>query len=306
MTPAAEGLPVGDYGRPLRFGVFLTPDAGAADHVLTVATTADRHGLDLIGIQDHPYQPRFLDAFALMATVLARTERVHVFPDVANLPLRPPAVLAKTVAGLDLLSGGRAELGLGAGAFAKRIRAMGGPVRSPAEAADALIEAVTVIRALWSDVPSVRIDGTYYPVDGVRPGPRPAHRIGLWLGVSGPRLLAEVGRSACGWVPTSSYVPPHDLPERHARIDAAAQRSGRDPAEIARVYNVFGTVTDGPSRGFLTGPTDQWIDQLTELVLEYGMDSFVLGTKEDDLAQIRLFADEIAPAVRAAVADERG
>ncbi|SNR41909.1 Luciferase-like monooxygenase [Haloechinothrix alba] len=296
---------MGDYGRELQFGVFITPDAEAVDHTLHVASVSDERGLDLIGIQDHPYQQRYLDTWSLMATILARTHHVRVFPDVASLPLRAPAVLAKAAASLDLLSGGRVELGLGAGAFWKAIGAMGGPVRSPGQAATALTEAVAVIRAMWSGAPSARVDGTYYQLSGVHPGPAPAHPIGLWLGVLGPRLLAEVGRSADGWVPSSSYVAPDDLADKHARIDDAAHDAGRDPARIQRIYNIFGTITTTGSRGLLHGPAEQWIDQLTELVLEYGMDTFVLGTDGDDPDQIRAFADDIAPAVRAAVADER-
>lgn len=294
-----------DYGRELQFGVFATPDADTIEHTLRVAALADEHGLDLIGIQDHPYQRRFLDAWSLLATILARTERVRAFPDVASLPLRPPAVLAKAAASLDRLSGGRVELALGAGAFWEAIGAMGGPVRSPGEAATALTEAVRVIRAMWSGERSAHVEGTHYQLSGVRPGPTPAHSIGLWLGVLGPRLLAEVGRTADGWVPSSSHVAPDALGDKHARIDDAAHGAGRDPGDIQRIYNVFGTITDSDSQGFLHGPVSQWIDQLTELVLEYGMDTFVLGTEGDDPDQIRTFADEIVPAVRTAVSDER-
>ncbi|MBE9373707.1 LLM class flavin-dependent oxidoreductase [Saccharopolyspora sp. HNM0983] len=296
---------MGDYGRALQFGVFLTPDAGAVDRALHVAEVADAHRLDLIGVQDHPYQKRFLDAWSLIATLLARTEHVHVFPDVASLPLRPPAVLAQAAASLDRLSGGRVELGLGAGAFWTAITAMGGPARTPGQAAAALIEAIRIIRAMWSGSGPVRVDGEHYRVHGAQPGPEPAHPIGLWLGVLGPRLLGEVGRSADGWVPSSGYVPPNELADKHARIDRAAIEGGRDPADIQRIYNVFGTITGGASRGFLHGPVRQWIDQLTELVLEYGMDTFVFGTDGDDPDQIRVFADEVVPAVRSLVTDER-
>ncbi|TCP47367.1 luciferase-like monooxygenase [Tamaricihabitans halophyticus] len=295
---------VGDYGRKLEFGVFATPDAEQVERLLRVATVADERGLDLLGVQDHPYQRRYLDAWSLLATIAARTARVRVFPDVASLPLRQPAVLAKAAASLDLLSGGRVELAIGAGAFWDAIEAMGGPRRTPREAAQALTEAIAVIRAMWSEERSVRVAGTHYALSGVRPGPVPAHPIGLWLGVLGPRLLAELGRSADGWVPSSSYVPPERLADMHARIDEAALAAGREPARIKRIYNIFGSIT-AQSHGFLQGPTRQWVDQLTELVLEYGMDTFIFGTEGDDLNQITTFAEEIAPAVREAVADER-
>jgi alkanesulfonate monooxygenase SsuD/methylene tetrahydromethanopterin reductase-like flavin-dependent oxidoreductase (luciferase family) len=131
-----------DYGRRVRFGVFPTPEAAALPEILALARVADQQGLEYVGIQDHPYQRRFLDTWMLMATVLAKTERVTVFPDVANLPLRPPAVVAKSAASLDVLSAGRFELGLGAGAFWEAVEAMGGPWRSPGEAVDALVEAI--------------------------------------------------------------------------------------------------------------------------------------------------------------------
>ncbi|GAA1072448.1 LLM class flavin-dependent oxidoreductase [Nocardiopsis composta] len=296
---------MGDYGHEPRFGVFPTPSADAFGHVMKVVEAADRGGLDLVGVQDHPYQRRFLDAWALMATVLARTERVRVFPDVAGLPLRPPAVLAKTAASLDVMSGGRFELGLGAGAFWEPIGAMGGPRRSRREAASALIEAVRVVRLMWSGERSVRFEGEHYRLAGVRPGPVPAHPIGVWLGVLGPRLLRETGRSADGWVPSSSYLPPEKLAEAHARIDDAAADAGRDPAEIRRIYNVFGTVTGGSSRGFLHGPVEQWTDELTGLAVEHGMDTFVFGAEGDDLRQFQLFTEEVAPTVRTAVAAHR-
>jgi len=296
---------VTDYGRPVRFGVFPTPDAGRPEDVLAIAAAAEDDGLDLVGIQDHPYQRRHLDAWALLATVLARTERIRVFPDVACLPLRDPAVMAQTAASLDVLSGGRFELGLGAGAFWDAIAAMGGPRRSGREAADALIEAIDVLRLMWSGERSVRYDGAHYQLAGARPGPAPAHDIGIWLGVTGPRLLGVLGRAADGWIPSSSYVPPEALADKHARIDDAARAAGREPADIQRVYNVFGAITDGPPTGFLQGPADQWVDELTELVLDGGMDTFVFAAQDDDVSQIQRFAREVAPAVRDAVARER-
>ena len=72
----------------------------------------------MIGIQDHPYQRRFYDTWTLISYLAARTEKVRFFPDVANLPLRSPVMLAKAAASLDVLTRGRVEIGLGAGASA--------------------------------------------------------------------------------------------------------------------------------------------------------------------------------------------
>src|SRR5260370_8029860 len=111
-----------DYGRPIKFGYFVIPDATEPMRALEQAIRADQAGIDLIGIQDHPYQHRFHDTWTLLTVVAARTSRVTVFPDVANLPLRPPAMLAKAAASLDLLSNRRVELGLGAARFCPPIR----------------------------------------------------------------------------------------------------------------------------------------------------------------------------------------
>src|SRR5262245_45637650 len=115
-----------DYGHDLQFGFFLDPSTGDPRRTLEIAQIIDELGYDLIGIQDHPYQQKHFDAMALIAYILGQTEKVRVFPDVANLPLRLPAMLAKQAATLDQLSGGRFELGLGASAFWDAIRPMGG------------------------------------------------------------------------------------------------------------------------------------------------------------------------------------
>lgn len=292
-----------DYGRPVGFGVFPSPEADKLDEALALARVADEGGLEYVGIQDHPYQRRFVDTWMLMATVLAKTEHVRVFPDVSNLPLRQPAVIAKSAASLDVLSGGRFELGLGAGAFWEAVEAMGGPRRSPGESVDALVEAIEVIRLMWSDQRSVRFDGAYYRLAGVKPGPQPAHPIGIWLGAGGRRTLGLVGRSADGWVPSSGWATPDKLPRMNARVDEAATAADRDPADIARVYNVWGRI-DGAG-GFLQGDVSRWVDELTDLVVEHGMDTFIFGPSEDPVPQLERFAAEVAPAVREQVARHR-
>lgn len=290
-----------DRGRPLEFAYFLVPNA--ADPLLDTARRVDRLGLDLIGVQDHPYQRRYVDTWTLLSMIAASTSRVRVFPDVVSLPLRPPAVLAKSVASLDALSGGRVELGLGAGAFWDAIHAYGGSRRGPGEALRALDEAIQVIRLLWTSQRGLRFSGEHYHLHGAQPGPVPARRIEIWLGVAGPKALALTGRAADGWLPSASYVPPARLPELNERIDAAAVDAGRDPAAISRLYNVDGRITDGASNGFLDGPVEAWVDELTGLAVEHGMDTFIFAGNAD--AQLARFAEEVVPAVRERVAKLR-
>jgi len=190
-----------DYGHELEFGYFLVPEAADPAGSLQIASLVDRLGYDLIGIQDHPYQPRFFDTLALIGWILSRTDAVRVFADVHDLPLRPPAMLAKAAATLDVLSGGRFELGIGSGGFLDAAHSMGAPARTPAESLAALEEAIAIIRAMWATSGRrLRFDGAHYRLAGVSPGPPPAHAMRIWVGANRPRALALTGRLADGWV----------------------------------------------------------------------------------------------------------
>jgi alkanesulfonate monooxygenase SsuD/methylene tetrahydromethanopterin reductase-like flavin-dependent oxidoreductase (luciferase family) len=271
-----------DYGRPVRFGVFITPEA--TERPLQLAAMADSLGFDVVGIQDHPYQRRFFDTWTLLTAIAMRTERITVFPDVANLPLRPPAMLAKAAATLDILSGGRLELGLGAGGFWNGIKAYDGPVRTPGESVSAVEEAIQVMRLLWSGQHGIRFEGTFYSLSGAHSGPLPVHPIGIWLGAYKPRMLSIIGRLADGWVPSYGYVKEPDLVEGNRRIDEAAAAAGRDPRLIRRVLNA----------GYLDAAT------IVPLVVECGMDTLLVA--EDEMGE---FMSEVAPRVREEVESRR-
>jgi alkanesulfonate monooxygenase SsuD/methylene tetrahydromethanopterin reductase-like flavin-dependent oxidoreductase (luciferase family) len=277
-----------DYGHPVRFGVFITP-AAQPQPPLAVAALADELGFDLIGVQDHPYQSRFVDTWTLLTAMAMRTKTIHLFPDVANLPLRPPAILAKAAATLDLLTDGRVELGLGAGGSFEAIEAIGGPVRTRGESVDALEEAIHVIRLMWSGERGVRFEGKYYQLAGVNAGPAPEHPVGIWLGAYKRRMLSLVGREADGWVPSLGYVKPADLVEGNQRIDEAAVAAGRDPRAIRRILNAGADVP---------------VELFTALTVEHGMDTYVIGGLEGPEA-LRWFASDVTPAVREAVARAR-
>ena len=300
-----------DYGREVEFGYFLSPDADDPDGVLQTAKLADELGYDLLGVQDHPYQRAHLDSLALVGVILARTERIRLFQAVGNLPLRPPAMYAKAAATLDLLSGGRFEAGLGGGGYLGPAHAMGAPELTPGQSIEALEEAVSIMRESWSGAHSIRHDGRHYHLDGMKPGPVPAHPIGIWLGTAKPRALALTGRVADGWfAPLMNYMPPAAAAEAQAVIDGAARDAGRDPSEIRRIYNVVGAITDTAAAASdtdeaIVGPPDHWAEVLTHLVLDIGFDSFTFATRPDP-DTLRTFIDSVAPQVRERVAAARG
>lgn len=277
----------------VRLGVFVVPDAGDPDATVETIVAADRAGLDLVGVQDHPYQRRFLDTWTLLSYAAGMTERVRLVPDVVNIPLRLPSVLAKSAASLDLLSGGRVELGVGAGAFWDGIEAMGGRRLSPGQSVDALGEAIQILRGFWSGERSLTFEGEHYRVRGAKPGPAPAHPIGIWVGAYGPRMLRLTGRLGDGWLPSlgGRFMSAEDVPRMHAAVEEGARAAGRDPAEIERAVNLMA----------LDGDASRWADQLARIATELRFSTIVVGLPDaDPIGFVRRLGEEVAPRVRSA------
>jgi alkanesulfonate monooxygenase SsuD/methylene tetrahydromethanopterin reductase-like flavin-dependent oxidoreductase (luciferase family) len=200
-----------------------------------------------------------------------------------------------------VLSGGRFEAGLGGGGFLRAAQAMGAPDLTIGESLEALEEAVAILRASWSGAPALRFEGRHYRLDGARPGPVPAHEIGIWLGAMKPRALALTGRVADGWAaPLMNYLPPAAAAEAQTVIDGAARDAGRDPGEIRRIYNMPGAFTaeaPAPARDgdeAIVGPPEHWTDVLTHLALDLGFGTFVL-MGEPDPQMLRTFIEDVAP-----------
>ena len=292
------------YGHRLETGVFVTPAARPASDPVALARLADELGYDLATFQDHPYQPAFLDTWTLLSFVAAQTERVRVMGNVLNVPLRQPAVLARAVASLDLLSGGRVDLGLGAGAFWDAMVAMGAERLTPGQSVTALAEAIEIVRGVWDEHERapLRVHGAHHRVDGAKRGPAPSREIPIVVGALGPRMLRLVGAKADGWLPSLAYLAQRDggtgvdaFVRGNATIDAAADAAGRDPHEVRRLLNVAGRFS--PVRtGFLQGPAESWVEDLLPLVVDHGLGTVVLAT--DEPAVMRQFALEVAPALR--------
>ncbi|NUR69922.1 MAG: LLM class flavin-dependent oxidoreductase [Hamadaea sp.] len=262
----------------MEFGTSITP-ANGGDPV-GLARRSEELGFDLVTFQDHPYQPRFHDTWTLLAWVAGQTERVRLAGNVLNLPLRDPALLARSAASLDLLSGGRLELALGAGGFWDAIEAMGGPRREPRAAVEATDEAIDIIRGLHhaGDPTPFRSEGTHYRVPNAQRGPLPAHHIPIWLGALGPRMLRLIGRKADGWLPSLGRVGVDGLRAGNKLIDEAAVAAGRDPADIRRLVNV---TPDVP----------------LEVLQTLEADTLILYT--DDVSEMERFAREVMPVLRA-------
>jgi alkanesulfonate monooxygenase SsuD/methylene tetrahydromethanopterin reductase-like flavin-dependent oxidoreductase (luciferase family) len=297
-----------DYGHPITFGLSLYPSVDQLSETRQLAQAADAAGLDYLAIQDHAYNPEFLDVWTLIAYLAAETDRISFFPDVADLQLRPPTILAKAASSLSVLTGGRVVLGVGGGggASADGIAAMGGIRRNGSEMIAFTEEALLFMRtALAGGV--VEFRGGQHTIEGYEAGPVSASPVPLWLGSNGPRMLAVTGRSSDGWIsPLSTYVDPTAVPSRQQLIDDAARSAGRDPADVRRIYNVVGAIGPARSGPGLTGDVESWVAALTDWSIELGLDTFIFWPMTAPLAQLEGFATQVVPGVRQRVSERRG
>jgi alkanesulfonate monooxygenase SsuD/methylene tetrahydromethanopterin reductase-like flavin-dependent oxidoreductase (luciferase family) len=310
-------------GAAVRFGLGLETGVGEAGGLIQHAAKADREGLDLVSLSDHPYFADRLDAYAALGFVLGGTTRVAGAVNVTNLPSRPAPMLARTVTALSALSGGRVVLGIGAGGLLDEVVKLGVPRRSPAAAVRAMAEAITLVRALSGDGDPVTFEGEFYQVADLVPAPVPTPPI--WTGAVGPKSLAVTGRLADGWIPgyaadwRSSRVA-----WSRPTIDEAAAAAGRDPSEIVTIYNLPGGITtsalpstrDDEGR-WIGGSVKQWVEELTTAVVEHGAAGFVYFpwvrmansdtvVADDTPPHIALsrWSREVVPAVREALGQD--
>ncbi|WP_033289639.1 LLM class flavin-dependent oxidoreductase [Amycolatopsis jejuensis] len=286
---------------------------GDPARLIADAQEADRAGLDIVTVSDHPYHAGQLDAYATLGFVLGATTGVSGAVTVTNLPVRPAPALARTVSALSTLSGGRIKLGVGAGVFWDRIEAFGAERRTPAEAVRLLAESITLIRALTGGGEPMTFDGEFHHVTDLAPAAAPTPPI--WTGSIGPASLAVTGRLADGWVPAAAQDWRSDLIARSRPvIDRAAAEAGRDPSAIATIYNVFGAISADSAPitrstgefgiAQLAGSVQSWIDELVVAVQEHDAAGFVffpvVGTAAEKEASRQRWLHEVVPAVRAA------
>ncbi|MCO5993328.1 LLM class flavin-dependent oxidoreductase [Actinoallomurus rhizosphaericola] len=292
----------------IRFGIGVSTALDEAAETLRLTAEADRLGLDLFTVSDHPYFGDRLDAYSIVGIALGGTTRIAGMVNVTNLPTRPAPMLARAVTSLSALSGGRVVLGMGAGGSWGDIARMGVQKIAPADAVRAFEEAINLVRALCGGGEPVTFDGEFYQVTDLEPAPVPAPPI--WTGSVGPRSLAVTGRVADGWIPGRAADWLSDrFRESRPIIDEAAAAAGRDPRDVATIYNLPGRITrdplpatrDGDGR-WIGGSAGQWVEELTGAVLDHGAGGFTLFPVGPVDAALGPWAQEIVPAVREAVA----
>ena len=295
----------------VQFGVTINTTADSMQQNIALAQQAEQNGFDFLSVSDHPYQPGMIDSWTWLTVLGVKTERVHLLTDVLNLPLRPPVMLAKASATLDRVTGGRVEIGVGAGVQKQGIAAYGGTVLTPANSVRAYEEAIQVMRTFWQAAARgghANFAGAFYQLNDAQPGPAPAHHIPLWFGAYGPRMLRLTGRLADGWIGSTFNMLPEHVPALHQAIDEGAREAEREFTAIRRAYNVPGmilpkgsSVTTPKQGGFFAGPINAWVQELVRYTTDLRMDTINFSPMREAEFQARAFMEEIVPAVRAAL-----
>jgi alkanesulfonate monooxygenase SsuD/methylene tetrahydromethanopterin reductase-like flavin-dependent oxidoreductase (luciferase family) len=284
----------------LIFGAGVPASAAPGDDPVGIAVAAERLGYDFISIADHPCgsSPSH-EATAILTWIAARTTRITVASRVLAVPFRRPAVVAKLAVSLDLLSGGRFVLGLGAGYSEEEMAAVGIPALSPAEKINGLAEAIQVIRGAWTRSGYTQ-HGRHHSVRDLEMEPKPVRPIPIWLGTFGPRALAVTGRLADGWIPSLGYRPTEEFPAMRRRIDAAAEQAGRQPEQIRGILNAGIRIDPDaePRPDVLTGSAKQVVSQLRDL-LRLGFTGVNFNISDPDRTEsMQRIAEEVIPALR--------
>lgn len=195
---------------------------------------SDRLFVSLAGRGGPPERCGGFEPLTALAGLARVTSRVRIGTLGLNALMRPPGVLAKVLATLDQLSGGRLVVGIGAGPHGAELQAAGLPYE-PGALVDQLAEAVTVLRGALEG-PLFSFAGRHYRVEGMRTRPVPVQRPSppIWIGGSGDRLLAVVARHADGWDGSAWNAGLEDYRRGVAALERACEGVGRDPAEITR------------------------------------------------------------------------
>jgi probable F420-dependent oxidoreductase len=331
----------------MRFGLalphydFSAPDGRPAtvERILEHAVAAERAGYDSVWISDH----LFLDlgryggpahrygtpeALSTLAAMARETSRVRLGTLVLGVAFRHPVVLAKEAATIHEASGGRFELGLGAGWYEDEYRALGIPFGSPGERIGLLDEAMQILDGLFAGE-RVTFAGRCFDIRDATLQPRPAKRPATWIGSKGgPRMLRLVAERADGWN-VVWRMRPDAYRERIAALERVCERAGRDPSTVRRSIGLLcvvgedeadldarwrrvqawapGRLLDGAGpetleRDALAGTPDRVAERVSSFA-ELGVEEIILSFAPvpfavADADMPGLFAERVAPLVR--------
>ena len=293
----------------MKFGIHAGPQNLTMDELKRLWRTADTRGFHWVSVWDHFYanplerreDPCF-EAVAAMAALAALTENVRVGCLVFCALFRNPAVLAKAAVTIDHISGGRADIGIGAGWFQEEFEDFGYGFPPLGKRLDQLEEALTIIRSLWHE-DETNFQGEYYRMSAAVCAPKPVNPgMRLWIGGTGknrtPRIAAQYGDGF-----NLPYVPAPAAAARFEKMREHCERLGRDPAEIETSVNLgfyMGVeekdIPPHIAPGSLVGSSQQAIDRIGEYV-EMGVEGLNIAFRPPvNWEALEQYIEEVMPA----------
>ncbi len=281
------------------------PQDLSVDELRKLWRTADQNGFHWVSVWDHFYANPLVDrtnpcfeGVAAMSALAALTENVQVGCLMFCALFRPPGVLAKAAVTVDHLSGGRAQIGIGAGWLEPEFREFGYGFPALGKRLDQLEEALTVIRSLLNDEQTT-FHGKYYQLEGAVCAPAPVRgKLPIWVGGRGKQRTPQLAaRYADGF--NLPYLAPGSVRDRLERVRSACDAIGRDPGEIETSVNVgFYPGDRSPEvnpEGSLTGSSQQIVDRIGEYV-GTGVQGLNIAIRPPvDWAALQCFIDEVMP-----------
>ena len=290
----------------MKIGMHAGPQDLDIEELKRLWKTGDDNGFHWISVWDHfyanPLQDRNNPCFegvAAMAGLAAMTTNVRVGCLVFCALFRTPGMLAKAAVTIDHLSGGRAEIGIGAGWFEEEFREFGYGFPPLGKRLDQLEEALTIIRSLWHDE-ETNFKGEYYDLEGAVCSPKPLNpNMRLWIGGRGkrrtPRLAAKYGDGF-----NMPYLAPRSVADRLQRLQIECDLIARDPEEIETSVNVGFYLNSTPvpeinPEGSLVGNTQQAVDRIGEYV-DSGVSGLNVAFRPPvDWDALAAFIEEVMP-----------
>lgn len=307
-----------DYGAHLPL-IALGEQPWTLHRLLEYAQIAESVGFQAVAANDHLIFPRpWLDGPTALAAVLTRTGQMALFTTVALPVVRGPVALAKSLAAIDLLSGGRLIVGVGPGSSARDYTAVGVPFEERWKRLD---EAVQTLRALWrGEGPLFR--GEFYSTEGITLEPHPAQRpwppiwIGSWGSEPGLRRVARLGD---GWLASAYNTTPEAFAVARRTLADHLHDAGKNPIRFPNaIATMFSYITEERTASeriireilsptlkrsqeelrerLLVGPAEECAEKLAAYRAA-GATRIFLWPVEDELAQLETFQERVAPLI---------
>ncbi|RIK07008.1 MAG: LLM class flavin-dependent oxidoreductase [Acidobacteria bacterium] len=295
----------------MKFGVHTGLQETSFDELIPLWKRIEALGYDWISVWDHIYPtlgasagPN-LDAIVALSALASSTERVRIGCLVFNTTLRPPALLANAGAAIDQLSGGRLEMGLGAGWNREEQEESGIEFPPDGVRVTMMAESIEVIRCLWSEE-TVDFTGRHFELRDAKCDPKPVQsEVPLWVGAFRPRALEIAGRLGDGF--NAPYVAPRLWASLWRRVGEAAEAAGRDAPTPSVNVGLFPDTdlrraqarceesmgTAAAMGGHLCGPADAILEKVAEY-RDAGVERLnVVMRPPFDIGAIESFASEI-------------